>query len=466
MSSSAESQVATAHPESPTMLSSIPTEILIAIFTRLCDFRSVKSLALTSRVFYHTLLKAESAIVRDVFYNEIEFQSEAVAVVRSFGMTSWDISSVKGALDTYFDEQVNLDDIAWNLSLGMQVHKLHVLVKSFSAEFAASALKKITEASSTPVKENGNSESLAPTQAELRRFERTFWRFELYCNLFRERFQDPQRRIKPLPRIEEDAQQAIFFDRLAPFENEQLGCVHDFLFDQVPSPFDYVAQHDIEWGSEWRTRWVHDYDGSECYNKEALIARGLEKILELRSAVGWGYINELLVPEDPGGHPHSDWNFLFHGLETTDVDSEPELDQLTLDEVKARTTPPKAEESDIGPIKAWKWAYGEFSSNYRFAPKNWWYRQRAYVMWDHRRIVDWGILKLDRSNDIPSKIDFAYEGSREEYEEMWQSQLARDKIYGCGGRGWWEPGDDSWITRRDEEARKEKAREALEWYHR
>lgn len=128
-------------PERSIMLNSLPVEILIAIFTHLRDFRSVRSLALTSWVFYRTLPKAESAIVREVFLNEIEFLSEAIAVVRSLRLTSWDVSSVKGVLDTYFDKELKLDDIVWNMGLGMQIHTFHRLVKSFSEDFALSALK-------------------------------------------------------------------------------------------------------------------------------------------------------------------------------------------------------------------------------------------------------------------------------------------------------------------------------------
>lgn len=52
------------------------------------------------------------------------------------------------------------------------------------------------------------------------RYEREFYRFELYCNLYHD-FKTPVMSL--------EEQRVFFFSNFSPWENEQLTCVHDYL---------------------------------------------------------------------------------------------------------------------------------------------------------------------------------------------------------------------------------------------
>ena len=76
---------------------------------------------------------------------------------------------------------------------------------------------------------------LSPTRQELRRIERALYRFEIYCDLFRE---IPNERSSTIPSAINSEQSQLFFAKFAPYENEQLGCIHDFLVRAIsPSKF-------------------------------------------------------------------------------------------------------------------------------------------------------------------------------------------------------------------------------------
>ena len=55
-----------------------------------------------------------------------------------------------------------------------------------------------------------------------------------------------------------EEQKLIFFDKFAPFENEQLGCIQDYLTEIVSESFNDVARHEIEW-AELDFQYINDY---------------------------------------------------------------------------------------------------------------------------------------------------------------------------------------------------------------
>lgn len=56
---------------------------------------------------------------------------------------------------------------------------------------------------------------------EVTRIERSLYRFEIYCNLFRD---SAQFTFAPGPE-----QREAYFSKFSPWENEQLACVQDYL---------------------------------------------------------------------------------------------------------------------------------------------------------------------------------------------------------------------------------------------
>ena len=86
------------------------------------------------------------------------------------------------------------------------------------------------------------SRSIA-TRQEICRIERALYRFEIYCNIFRE---SPKAQYSSVY----GEQKRLFFSNFAPWENEQLGCIHDFLArvvspGQLPSTVGYFQDLEL-----------------------------------------------------------------------------------------------------------------------------------------------------------------------------------------------------------------------------
>lgn len=103
----------------------------------------------------------------------------------------------------------------WTLNEALRLERLHVSVDWFANKFATEALAK------DPL-----SRSHAPViPQEKARFQRALYRFEIYCNLFRE--------VKRVQSLVCPEQKTVFFSNFAPWEIEQIGCVHDYLIRAI-----------------------------------------------------------------------------------------------------------------------------------------------------------------------------------------------------------------------------------------
>ena len=364
---------------------------------------------------------------------------EVLAVVQSSLLTpkTRTREKVEVILRSYFESEAIVNQISWDRSIGTSVMRLYAQVESFAKDFAFSTLSKAVEC-------NPDVSKCALSRKELRRPERTFWRFELYCNLFREQQKFPY----GLERIEEKDQKQKFFNHFAPFENEQLGCVHDFWYDQVSVAFNDVAAHDVEWATgnskgEDPVRWVDDYDPVGVAYKQALLSRGLAGIQAIRNAQSYDDRYDILQGSSLG-RPDEDYNFLFHGLEVEDdhPSNNAKLRDISLVEVRSQVKAPVAAENDDGPLEAWKWANACHTARYHFEPGNYFFRQRAYVMWDSRRLSLWGLLSMLR-RDTPEEWNHAHTAGRRTIIAQEKSIQERNKTYEQGGLGWWDINDDT-----------------------
>lgn len=119
------------------------------------------------------------------------------------------------------------------------MERLHSLVKGLSRQFAAAALaERFVAILGMPP--NSSRIDCSQTSSELCRFERTSYRFEIYCNVCR---------IAQGDQFDQRKQMRALLDSFSPWENEQLACIHDFLFQLVSPAYNEVAEHDITWGA-------------------------------------------------------------------------------------------------------------------------------------------------------------------------------------------------------------------------
>lgn len=199
-------------------LLSLPVEILRVLFSHLSEAISLQALILTCSSFYHIFKNAESKISTEVLLNELDeaLFYEVSAVIASAPHEAWSKERTRDFLrELQRDKPISR---RWSLSDILTVSKLHQRVQFFAVDFSLSARAanpiggSVFDVDSSPL-----------SSSELRRIERTFYYFELYCNLFREGKQNDGR-------FDETEQREVFFSKFSPWQNEQLSCIHQYLF--------------------------------------------------------------------------------------------------------------------------------------------------------------------------------------------------------------------------------------------
>ena len=204
---------------------SLAPELKQAIFSALPDASTLSSLVSTCSTFYHTFQDAESLIIKSILHNQIGSQLlfDALIVLEARTLAPYSEAAVAQLLHSYAELALTFtsNQKKWSLRRAVAVSSLYDTVDCLAQDFARSALAinvvtGLDEPSPTP-----------PSALELNRIKRTFYRYELFCSLFREReeYQLDRRASKAL--------QQFFFEMWEPWENEQLRCVRDYLLDRL-----------------------------------------------------------------------------------------------------------------------------------------------------------------------------------------------------------------------------------------
>ena len=114
------------------------------------------------------------------------------------------------------------------------------------------------------------------------------------------------------------------------------------------------------------------------------------------------------------------------------------------------------QDPDIGPTKAWEWAYQHQDLAYGIVARGLReLRQCGYVMYDCDRLRNCGILNKP-FQARPVDRERASILSQEKFDNMWRSFDLRSKLWETGARGWWSEGDESkltWLDRRPEDGK-------------
>ena len=206
-----------APPVSPILR--LPVEMFGAILSMLDDLPSLLSTILTTRAFNSAFLEGKHTILSRVLIKHVgadiifdalaAIEAEATATTRASLFTS---EGIQAFCAEHF--RIGRPVPPFNdLGKAIAVAKLSATVKAFTARFAQWVAATSPEGMSTL------------TVTERARVERAFYLFETFCNLFRNRHR----------RSGESVGRFHFFSTFCPWELEQLGCIHDFLFQQVQS---------------------------------------------------------------------------------------------------------------------------------------------------------------------------------------------------------------------------------------
>ena len=432
----------------PFRLTSLAPELKYAIFICLPDVPSAKALALTSSSFFQTFLDAQELILTQVLQNEMDTEvlRDYLTALWVSQIQVWSKDAILKILDEYFGGSISYTSHKWKLSEALAISKVHECVDFLATEFASSALFK------NPTARGANA---APSSSEMRRIKLTLHRYELYCNIFRHPTHDRMvrdklnrnRLIRPQP-FGAHEQRKVFFDKFSPWEIEQLGCIHEFLVQEITTPFRDVAKHDVEWGCNSVPYIQGDFRIGENMYK-SYVARGLEYVHRLVTADTYDARYDILEERDP--QPCGIGNFgnrLSDVLEFQVEDDGVPLKDYTEQLKTLHIGPPFLNDSDSGPMEAWRWANWKSSRvQFYFREDHRPLRQRGYVMWDLQRLLNWKFLEKPVEDVVAPRWPGYPEQLRrqDERNEQRESFKERSRIWVHGGRGWWAPGDESHI---------------------
>lgn len=91
----------------------------------------------------------------------------------------------------------------------------------------------------------------------------------------------------------QNARTGHFLHMFSPWENEQLGCIHEYLIEVITLPLNDVAEHDVDWG-ELGVPWVHTFGRSEIFHENYLLT-SLSFIFQLCTAKTYDRRHSLLL---------------------------------------------------------------------------------------------------------------------------------------------------------------------------
>ena len=423
----------------------LPSELVQHILDLLPDVKSLLSTILTCSSVYNAFTGDEVQITSQVVKNrmDVEVLPEAVAAVNSSHLAPWTLEPMqKFVNDQLLSRQT--PQSSWTLSDALFLESLHCHVEYFALDFASQALAKLS------VPGDANAMLASPlTPDELHRTQRAFYRFEIYCNLFKAR--------KPQV-FDIHEHRGVFFSNFSPWENEQLGCIHDYLFNVVAlgmhhvtffpvltlteSAFNEITDHDVAWGASG----IEDAFDLDLQYVQHILSLGLAYLHAVATAETYeerygllsdsfpkGKINEFLheglnLANEPGG-----------GVELSEYDQNDEEDF-------SRHHAPFVHESDPGPATAWRWAHQhETRATFVYADSQSFLRERGYVLWDLSRLEAWPVFQQhwEPPDTTAASTDRA---SYRAALYLREKCKRRSQIYKLGGRGWWSPDDESKVV--------------------
>jgi hypothetical protein len=209
--------------ESPKIsLSSLPLHVVALILEHLDAVDHLPAAVLSHRIFYaalHDLPTLTSDLLRAQVRDDEIFVLALVAQASRPDQRATRRISAHDLLLTWRDDPSRLVAPYRNVKVpeALRIGELHGIVTDFRKDFVQHTAGKLYRL------EDGQELSaeqarLAP--AEIRRIDRAIYRFQIYVNLFADRFQEG----------EEDAElKRLFFERNSAWVNEQLGCFYDYL---------------------------------------------------------------------------------------------------------------------------------------------------------------------------------------------------------------------------------------------
>ena len=208
----------------PNSLLGLPAEMQQKIFSSLADVASLRALILTCSILYRSFRAVEPLTIANIIRAQIDpsLMQDALTTLHFSRITPCSPSVAHNLHRTYARGETSFSVPTWTLRDTLDLSELHSHVEFFARTFASSAL------SHNPVTGLPKTDPVKISPSELIRIERTFYRFELYHTSFAER-QDFS--IGRTETFTAQDRALYLFTYFAPWENEQLACIRDYLVE-------------------------------------------------------------------------------------------------------------------------------------------------------------------------------------------------------------------------------------------
>ncbi|KAF2966735.1 hypothetical protein GQX73_g6846 [Xylaria multiplex] len=404
----------------------LPVELHQRIFLHL-DLNAVRNAALSCRILFNAVKGAETLIATKLLLRQIDKDvlPEAILALRSRRLGAPSLSKM-----SEFAEALKTRQPApkkWCLTDALPLAQFHEKVSYLASQAAREALEKeprLLMGGKLP----------DPTREEMHRFERAFYRYQIFCNV-----------IGPDSLGAADLW-AVFFKWFSTWENEQLACIHEHLVRVVSRSFNYLVDHDVTWG---RLLVPYIY-GRQSEYAQGLLVGGVERVYHLSRASDYTQRHALLSRGE-GMHdgPSGVVGFLFYGLEQgANPLIEPPVPLSGMNESckKIICGKPFYQDPDPGPASMWEWAYRNEKPGKLVARKTIWsHRQWAFPFWNLSRLKVAGLWRNSEIHGQWSIPDLEMEAynTPERLELLDESRVERAKIWRAGGTGFYSPRDMS-----------------------
>lgn len=206
-------------------ISDLPCEVVASILRNLDDLQCLGQALLVSRHFYASF-KQSHGIEATIIGRQVGPALLPYAAAVSDALYSPQpqrANSVQNLLDTLYNEPDRLTNrlSAKPSRILRSIGCVYSICHSLAMDYAATAWRRLPHQDTSGRQEE---ESLTLSPEEHFRFCRAFYRVELLYSLFRAREVEEFQEETSMQSI-----RCLFFSRHPPWENEQLGCVLDYL---------------------------------------------------------------------------------------------------------------------------------------------------------------------------------------------------------------------------------------------
>ena len=219
-------------------LEGLPVEIQSAILFAIPDIASLRNLTHASPQYHSAYLSQRLEILERILFNSIhpDVLYDAFCAISSSNTLTGNIEDRVRRVNIFLSEYRDSRD-TWtspehfDLEIASRLAQLQIRVQHATKDFCQRAFL------SCPCTDNQADDCRQLSTNETRRLYRAFYRFEIFCNLFRDRRESPidgepsdaSRASKNgISELDSTQKSSRFLDLFNPWEVEELACVRDY----------------------------------------------------------------------------------------------------------------------------------------------------------------------------------------------------------------------------------------------